>query len=201
MPEIIKQEDGTEKTVYTQEEFESLKTEHTQVKKNLEDLSEKDFNFSLLRNKKEELEKELDNFKNNPPALQPKELTDGEKAEINKLANGDEKLAEAISFQFQNNLIAVQANTAEEISKKVSMASALAAQGNGGSSGGQEFHPGGGGGGGQAPNFAGKPDAIPAEVKSLGKKLGLTDEDLNNPDYDKQNFTVDPSKDGDGSNL
>ena len=127
---------GETKEVFTPEEVQAqqqqaieaatatLKTELEQAKTDLSKASDKDYNFSQLRDKTNQLEGQIKTAKEE--ALKEFETSQASKTAdslIKKLADGDEELEKKIRLQF--NRLGDSPTTQEEIAKKVRDAWAL----------------------------------------------------------------------------
>ena len=193
MPKIVENEDGSESTMYSEEELQaqrdaaleeykannpdkseeltSLQTELAEKEEELKGLKDKDFNFSNLRKERDDLKEQIDNF----PGVVDEKITNAKKEilegvmkdyyneTINSLTGGDEDLKKKIEYQYKR--LGDAAATKEEISKKMRDAYVLAT---GDSKGVQSdaFSSGG------ARNVKVKENSLTEDDKDLLRKMG-----------------------------
>ena len=130
------EQDGKTIEVFTPEEVQAqqaqaietatatLKTELEQAKADLSKASDKDYNFTQLRQKAEQLEIKLNTVKEDTlKEFETNQATRTADSFIKKLADGDEELEKKIRLQF--NRLGDTPTTPEEIAKKVRDAWAL----------------------------------------------------------------------------
>lgn len=136
MPKTITDSDGNQIEIYDKDEVEAqkqeaiksatepLQKELEQTKTDLSKASDKDFNFSQLRQKTEQLEGQIKTAKEEAlREFEQTQTTNTANSLIKKLADGDEELEKKIHLQFKR--LGDEAKTPEEIAKKVRDAWAL----------------------------------------------------------------------------
>ncbi len=198
MPQIIKKEDGTEEEVFSAAEIDTkLKEKETELtagfqakqteldtalseKKKLEDQiaaggGGQAANFKTLKDaldKKDADIAELRTTVQNEKESRTNEFISGLAARI---TGGNKELEKKVLHHFKETLKSVNANTQEEISKKLESAYKLSVDSN---------EPGildtarqGAGGRGYIPPAGSGPVEFTAAEKSLGSKMGITEED------------------------
>ena len=191
MPEKI-EKDGVEIDMFTAEEVAERETaaaaaikvelDNTNAKLatvnlELEKLNSKDHNFSSLRAQKDELEKKLDDMNNGINVkieeIKKAPLLKYESDVLINLSSGDEELKKKIKFHYDR--LSDKADNEESVSKKMNDAYLLAVG----------SHPRvdaigmaipAGGSGAHSPVV--RNSQLSQDLKELGKKFGLTDEDM-----------------------
>ncbi|MCK9370264.1 hypothetical protein M0R04_10190 [Candidatus Dojkabacteria bacterium] len=169
----VKQEDGTEIEVFTQQEvdakMQTTAQELATAKEELLKANDKDLNFSTLRKKVEELEKK--DFDNKNLVIETI-LSQKSADRIKELSNGDIELEKKIKFNFDR--IKDEAKSPEELEKKMQDALVL--------SGGSPKNALNGaitaaGGAINVRPFAGEKSLKP-ELGDIAKKFGITSDDV-----------------------
>ncbi len=191
MPEII-EKDGVDMEVFTAEEVSARETaavatikaelDETKVKldavnSEMEKLTNKDHNFSNLRQQKEELEKTLSDMQtginNKIEEVRKAPLLKYENDIMNNLSSGDDEMKKKIKFQYDR--LSDKADNEESISKKMNDAYLLAVGISPKNDVLGRVIPSGGHGAHSPVIPASK---LSDSQKELGKKFGLTDEDM-----------------------
>lgn len=207
MPEIIKKEDGTEFEAFTEEEVNAriddatqkakteLETEYQgkiqeqttameDLKKEREELEEKmnqgsddkDKNFKVLKDALNKKDDEIKNLTQKIDETGSARINDLRERLIEKYAGSDEELKKKIVHNFDNTLAGVDAKSEKEIENKIKNAVKLSVD-FGGPNPLDNAMSGGEPGGVGRKNAGGVSAKITPEVKDLGGKLGITDED------------------------
>lgn len=217
MPQTIKKEDGTEETVYTQEELdaernaavdeykaanpvdaaehERLKADLEKVTKELEAVGSKDRNFAQLRQAKEAVEEALRKSEEKMAAEIGKIRSEMSQtaldAAVRGLAGEDPELAKKVRFHFTETLKGVSGTTPEEFKQKIQQAYLLATgvQPNPAVLSGAMYGSGGAGPGAGSMPAARRGQPLKPELVDMGKRyFGLTEDDFKK--YDKQDFST-----------
>jgi hypothetical protein len=193
MPEKITRDDGTEEEVFTatevaeretqaaaavKAELDTTKTELSKVNEDLKKLNDKDHNFSALRSQKEELEKKIaemgQGVTDKIDEVRKAPLNDHGNEILANMSAGDDELKKKIKFQYDR--FSDKSDSKESVTKKMNDAYLLAVGtspsvdvlGRAAPAGGRGSH---------APIVNNGP--ISSDLAELGKKMGLTDEDMN----------------------
>lgn len=172
------------------EKVAQLEKDLAAAKEDLKKAGEKDQNFSNLRKKVEDLENELDTKVDS--GVQNRLVAIFLEDRVKELAGGDAELEKKIRFAIDNSLKAVEPKNREEAQKKAQDAYLIATGGPPPGDtriGGAGAVYGSGGANPPKPKDAKGTDLSPA-AKELGKKLGLSEEDIKK--HDTQNFSNTP---------
>lgn len=213
MPQTIKKEDGSEETVYTENEIKEreetarteaidnykkenpdksdeitrLQTDLATAQEDLKKYESKDTNFGNLRKIKDDLEEKVKNLTSTIDE-KVKEGIQSQSVEqsIQNLAGGDEETEKKIKYEFEVTLSGVKPKTQAELTKKIQDAYRLAT--------GETMPASVSGGilasgGAMVPRMKSKQAGnLKPEVVDFGKrKFGLSEEDIKK--YDKQDFS------------
>ena len=203
MPQTIIDENGKETEVFTAEELEAQKQEAISKYKEenpdlsfemsqlqdelkakeeeLKGLKDKDLNFSAMRNKVAGKEKEIEDLKKSiddkvnavKREVLDTVMKDHYNSVIDELCGGDKELKEKVELQYKR--LGDVAGTKVEIAKKLSDAFVLAS-GNINSFDRSAFSTGGVGN--IKPHIKKAGEKLSEDQKELGKRLGLSDKDL-----------------------
>ena len=200
MPEVVVQSDGSEKTMYSEEEIqaqkdaaieefkvlnpgkndgiEDLQRQLVEANERALKLGEKDLNFSALRAQKEALERSIDE----KVGVAKKEIFEGVMSDhytetLKSLSGEDEEVKKKVEFHYKR--LADVATTKEQITKKLTDAYLLATTPEDRGVGSQAFSSGG-----SSPFKPAKPSGFTEDEKAFVKKLAsaggmvLEDKDL-----------------------
>ena len=189
---IIKQEDGSEVEVFSQDEMTAIQQEFdTKLaesktvldsalaeKTRLEgELSKSNVgnnpNFAALKAALDKKDGEIGELRTNQQKIEETRLGDIKAESVSRYAQGDAELAKKILHHFETTLKSVTANSKEEVAKKMESAAKLAQEpGTVDIIGNANYA---GSGPGFQPNIGAQ--VVEPKVKEFGKKFGLTDED------------------------
>ena len=191
MPEII-EKDGVDVEVFTAEEvaakeeaarnavkaeLDTTKAELVKVNEELKKLGDKDHNFANLRTQKEELEKKLSDIQSGVNTqleeIKKAPIIEYESEVLNNLSSGDEELKKKIKFHYDR--LSDKADNKESVNKKMNDAYLLAV---GNSPKTDLINRAAPVGGGSATYPKAQNAKLDPGLIELGKKMGLTDEDM-----------------------
>lgn len=193
MPQTITKEDGTEVTVYSEEELKAqrdeaaaaavapIQTELEKAKADLAKANDKDANFAILREKVTTLEGKMDTAR--ADALREFEDNNRQRMAtqaIMSLADGDAEMQKKIEFNYKR-LVGAGLKTDEEVKKAVLDAFTLARQGEAKPDEiARGFGPAGGGAPAQSPRAAGATQPLTENQMNFLKAAypDLTDEKI-----------------------